>query len=82
MAALEATSNGLPLILSDIPSHQAILDYGIGSGILVSSIRPRVDDIVKFVSNFSGRKRARKLHLSQNFSWKSVVKTYLSLLGI
>lgn len=79
LSALEASSQGLPLILSDIPAHRYLLSSMLGSGILISSRRPSTTDVVDFIDR-PKRLTGGSPPLSTEFSWESVVRRYLSLM--
>jgi glycosyltransferase involved in cell wall biosynthesis len=84
IGVLEASANGLPLILSDIAEHKWIISEGLGKGILVNSFKPEdyaikaLNEIEKF--NHSRFYPSQKIR--DRFSWIQIAKDYLSIAGI
>jgi glycosyltransferase involved in cell wall biosynthesis len=81
LAALEAASFGLPLILSDIPAHRFIINSKVGNGILIDSHNPCFMEICNFLNNIEKKKLITDASLMKQFTWENVVKQYLTLLS-
>lgn len=79
LAALEAATYDLPLILSDIPSHEWLLTSGIGGGILVNNYGYDRKQILDFLE--APRINSPKnLDLICAFDWSSITEQYLKLM--
>jgi glycosyltransferase involved in cell wall biosynthesis len=81
MAALEAASCGLPLILSDIPSHKFILSEHLGNGVLVDSVDPLLDlsRIENFLASLKPLRHYPSVDIQEKYSWDEIAKSYLRI---
>jgi glycosyltransferase involved in cell wall biosynthesis len=83
-SVLEAAVHGLPLILTDIPSHRWILSSGIGNGILVYPHRP-LDDAGRIAEFLDSSRCVRTLPprgIVEKYHWDNIATEYLKLGGL
>ena len=81
MAVLEAASFGLPLILSDIPSHKFILSDHLGHGVLVDSLEPslNLDKVETLLASSTTLRYYPPLDIQKKYSWDEIAKNYLRI---
>jgi glycosyltransferase involved in cell wall biosynthesis len=80
LAALEAVTYNLPLILSNIPSHEWLLTSKIGHGILVNDYGYDKKRILDFLREAPGMESPRNLDLISKFGWSTITDQYLKLM--
>jgi glycosyltransferase involved in cell wall biosynthesis len=80
LSVLEAASFGLPLILSDIPTHRLIINSRIGYGMLLDSRNPSLKKIIKFIEDGIGVTKEGNELRTRHYTWDNVANQYLTLL--
>lgn len=73
VATLEALSFGLPVVLSDIPAHRAVIDEYDATG---ECIQPSAADILAAIERYEGERAAVSLP-----TWSDVASDYLKLVS-
>jgi len=79
LAVLEAASVGLPLILSDIPSHKWLVDSKIAHGLLLDLHNVKLAKIHEFIDH-AEKKVVPDPSSTRRFMWENVIEDYLTLL--
>ena len=73
VATLEALSFGLPIVLSDIPAHRAVIDEYDATG---ECIQPRANEMLTAINRYEGEQVAVSLP-----TWSDVGEEYLTLVS-
>lgn len=79
LAALEAASFGLPMILSDIPAHRWIINSGIGYGRTLNSYKPNFTEVLQFIEGCVPTSRKFHKRLLGEYTWNKIIGQYLTL---
>jgi len=79
LTVLEAITYGLPLILSNIPSHEWLMNSKIGRGILINEKNLDPKETLNFLYKTGGSKHHHDTCVKNQFTWEMISKQYLEL---